>query len=70
MKALYYWTHPICKDGKNEFAGLKSVKDPFEDALGSILPTFYKQLLCTQIPKAQKDSHVISVFLRVWDLRL
>jgi hypothetical protein len=35
---------------------------------GSISPTFYQQLLCAQIPKAQKDSQVISVFLRFWDL--
>jgi len=25
--------------------------------------------LLTKIPEAQKDSHVISVFLRFWDLR-
>ncbi len=35
---------------------------------GSISPTFYTQLLHAQIPKAQKDSQVISVFLQFWDL--
>ncbi len=29
----------------------------------SISPMFFAQLLCTQIPKAQKESQVISVFL-------
>jgi len=28
----------------------------------------YSQLLRAQIPKAKKDSQVISVFLRFWDL--
>jgi len=28
----------------------------------------YSKLLCAQIPKVQKDSQVISVFLRFWDL--
>ncbi len=31
----------------------------------SILPTFYKQLLLTQIPKAQKDSQIIKQYLLV-----
>ncbi len=31
--------------------------------MGSISPTFYKQLLRAKIPNAQKDSRVISVFL-------
>jgi len=35
---------------------------------GLISPTIYAKLLYTQIPKAQKDSQVISVFLRFWDL--
>ncbi len=30
----------------------------------------FKKLLCAQIPKAQKDSHIISVFLPFWDLGL
>ena len=29
---------------------------------GSISPTFYEQLLCVQIPKAQKDSQVKQLF--------
>jgi len=33
--------------------------------MGLISPTFYTQLLCAQIPKAQKDSQVITVFLRL-----
>ncbi len=37
-------------------------------ALGSISPTFSEQLLRAQIPKAQKDSQVITVFLHIWDL--
>jgi hypothetical protein len=28
----------------------------------------YAQLICNQIPKAQKDSQVINVSLRFWDL--
>jgi len=37
---------------------------------GSISPTFYTKLLCSisKIPKAQKNSDVISVFLLFWDL--
>jgi len=34
----------------------------------SVSPTFYKQLLRVQIPKAQKDSLVTSVILHLWDL--
>ena len=30
--------------------------------LGSISPTFYAQLFCSQIPKAQKDSQVKQLF--------
>jgi len=38
---------------------------------GSILPTLVLELLlCMQIPKEQKDSQVISVFLHLWDLRV
>jgi len=37
--------------------------------LGSISPTFYKQLLGKKIPKVQKDSQVISVFLCIWNLQ-
>jgi len=36
--------------------------------LGSISPTYYEQLLPTQIPKAQKDTDDLTVFLRFWDL--
>jgi len=35
---------------------------------GSISPTFYEKLLRAQIPKVQKESEVISIFLRFWDL--
>jgi len=31
--------------------------------LGSISPTVYRQILCTQIPKAQKDTDDLTVFL-------
>jgi len=31
-----------------------------------ISPTFYEQLLCAQIPKAQKDSQVTSVFFALF----
>jgi hypothetical protein len=34
----------------------------------TILPTFYKQLLCAQILKVQKDTDDLTVFLRFWDL--
>jgi hypothetical protein len=37
--------------------------------LVSISPTFHEYLLCMQIPKSPKDSHVILVFLHFWDLR-
>ncbi len=36
----------------------------------SISLTFYEQLLCLQIPKAQEDSQVINVFLHFWDLHV
>ena len=29
---------------------------------GSILPSFYGQLFCAQIPKAQKDSQIKQLF--------
>ena len=35
----------------------------------SISPTFYDQLLQSKIPKVYKDSQVISVFWRFWNLR-
>jgi hypothetical protein len=37
---------------------------------GSISPMFYEQLLCEQIPKAQKDNDDLTVFLCLWDLRV
>ena len=37
--------------------------------LGSISSTFYKQLLRTQIPKAQNTAWLDSLFLCFWDLR-
>ncbi len=33
-------------------------------------PTFYEQLLHTKIPKAQKDTDDLTVFLRFWDLHM
>ncbi len=36
--------------------------------LGPILQTFYVQLLLPQIPKTQKWSQAVSLFLRFWDL--
>ena len=36
----------------------------------SISPTFYEQLLRSQIPKAQKKTVKSSSFLRFWDLRV
>ncbi len=36
--------------------------------LGSISPTLYEQLLHAQIPKVQKDSQVVSLFLHFCDL--
>jgi len=36
--------------------------------LGKFHQHVYAQLLLTQIPKAQKDSQVISVFFCFWDL--
>ncbi len=35
----------------------------------SISSTIYEQLLCVQIPKAQKDTDNLTEFLRFWDLR-
>jgi len=35
---------------------------------GLISPRFYEQLLRTHIPKAQKDTQAIIVFLHFWDL--
>jgi hypothetical protein len=35
---------------------------------GSILSMFYEQLLGAMIPKVQKDSQVVSLFLRLLDL--
>ena len=37
--------------------------------LGSISPTFYEQLLCLQIPKAQKNCSTLQSFLCFWDLQ-
>jgi len=37
-----------------------------ECLLGSISPTFYEQLLRTQIPKAQKDTADLPIFLGFW----
>jgi hypothetical protein len=39
-----------------------------EADLGLISPTFYKLLLHMQIPKAQKDTDDLAVYLRFWDL--
>jgi hypothetical protein len=39
-----------------------------KDVLLSISSTFYEQLFLKKIPKAQKDSQVISVILRFYDL--
>jgi len=36
---------------------------------GSISPTLYEQLLCAQIPKEQKDTNDLPVFLHLRDLR-
>ncbi len=36
--------------------------------LGSISPKFYNQLLLQQIPKVQKDTSDLTVFLSFWDL--
>jgi hypothetical protein len=47
---------------------MKRVCKKAEEQLESISPTFTAQLLRTQIPKLQKDSLVISVFLHFWDL--
>jgi len=41
-----------------------------EQGQGQFHKPFYKQLLLAQIPKAQKDSQVISVFLHFWDLHM
>jgi hypothetical protein len=38
------------------------------DNRGHFYQHVYTQLLCMQIPKAQIDSQVISVFLHFWDL--
>ncbi len=38
--------------------------------LVSILSIFYRQLLCAQIPKAQKIQSCSKSFLRFWDLHL
>jgi len=38
------------------------------DNYGLVSPMFYKQRLHAQIPKAQKDSDDLTVFLRFWDL--
>jgi len=35
---------------------------------GSISPTFYEQLLCVKIPKVQKETDDLTVFLCFWDL--
>jgi len=34
----------------------------------NFLPTFYEELLRVQIPKAQKDTDDLTIFLRFWDL--
>jgi len=40
----------------------------FLPLLWSISSTYYKQLLCSQIPKVQKDIDDLTVFLHFWDL--
>jgi hypothetical protein len=37
---------------------------------GSISPTFYNQLLQEQIPKMQKETDDLTVFLRFWNLQV
>jgi len=40
----------------------------FEVTWGQFQQHVYAQLLCLQISKVQRDSQVIRVFLRFWDL--
>jgi len=40
------------------------------DTWGRFHQHVYAKLLHAKIPKAQKDSQVISVFLHLWDLRV
>jgi len=42
--------------------------DPVGD-LGFISPSFYEQLLQSQIPKAQKDTNDLTELLHFWNLR-
>jgi len=56
------------------FESFKGVKKGIEEKKSqefqvSISPTFYEQLLHTKIPKAQKDTNDLTVFLHFWDLR-
>jgi hypothetical protein len=47
----------------------KCLELKYENCQGFILPTFYEQLLCVQIPKAQKIYSQAITFLCFWDLR-
>ncbi len=49
----------------------KLLKNVYEiDPCGLFHKHAYQQLLCTQIPEAQKYSQVICVFLRFWNLHV
>jgi hypothetical protein len=55
-------SHALFDDNvANSVKLLLSKKKIFVASLGSISPTFYEQLLGPQIPKAQKDSQVLSL---------
>jgi hypothetical protein len=60
MTELSFETTPVEKGHKQAAIYCLSLKE--ERLLESISPTFYTHLLHVQIPKAQKDSLVISVF--------
>jgi len=62
---------PIYVNLKSWLPTQKAIKGCYDDTemtvkkrrkLGSISTTFYTKILCAKIPKAQKDSQVISVF--------
>jgi len=44
----------------------ETVLTPSLVLLGSISPTFYGQLLCPKIPKAQKETDNLTFFLSFW----
>jgi len=61
----YFLNHKTLKQKEKEKYRHTFVK---ESVLGSILSTFYEQLSQMQIPKAQKDTDDLTIFLYFWNL--